>query len=94
MATQSVGIREFRDNLATYILESTSPITITRHGDTVGVFFPTRPKRTEAQKAAFRATTEKIQAEMDALGINEEDIIADLERLHSERKRLRVGNVR
>ncbi len=94
MASQSVGIREFRDNLATYILGATSPITITRHGDTVGVFFPTRPKRTEAQKAAFREATEKIQVEMDALGITEEDIAADLERLHAEKKRLRALDAR
>jgi len=66
MASQSVGIREFRDHLATYILEATSRLTITRHGDTVGVFFPTRPQRTEAHKVAFREATEKIQAEMDA----------------------------
>jgi PHD/YefM family antitoxin component YafN of YafNO toxin-antitoxin module len=34
MGTVSVGIREFRDNLTTYI-DSESPVAITRHGDTV-----------------------------------------------------------
>lgn len=43
-----VGIRDFRENLATYLLESDSPVAITRHGDTVGYFIPARrsaPKR-------------------------------------------------
>ncbi len=30
----TVGIREFRENLATYLLESEAPVAITRHGDT------------------------------------------------------------
>jgi PHD/YefM family antitoxin component YafN of YafNO toxin-antitoxin module len=37
MATQSVGIREFRDKLATYLLESDGPLAITRHGDTTAI---------------------------------------------------------
>jgi hypothetical protein len=38
METLKVGIREFRDKLASYLLESDVPVAITRHGDTVGVF--------------------------------------------------------
>jgi hypothetical protein len=37
----TVGIREFRENLAEYLLESNAPVAITRHGDTIG--FYTRP---------------------------------------------------
>ena len=47
METPKVGIREFRENLATY-LESTTPVAITRHGATIGVYVPTRPKPSEA----------------------------------------------
>jgi hypothetical protein len=36
MKTLTVGIREFRDNRATYVLDSSKPVAITRHGDTVG----------------------------------------------------------
>src|SRR5271169_4914398 len=50
MGAQSVGIREFRDNLATYLLESDGPVAITRHGDTIGYYLPRRRKRTEAEK--------------------------------------------
>ena len=48
METQRVGIREFRDKLATYLLESDKALAITRHGDTIGYYLPARRKRTEA----------------------------------------------
>jgi hypothetical protein len=44
----TVGIREFRENLAAYLLESDAPAAITRHGDTIGYFIPARHKRSEA----------------------------------------------
>jgi hypothetical protein len=40
METQRVGIREFRDKLATYLLESDKALAITRHGDTIGYYLP------------------------------------------------------
>jgi hypothetical protein len=42
-----VGIREFREKLANYLLESDVPVAITRHADTVGYYIPARRKRTE-----------------------------------------------
>lgn len=36
-----VGVREFHANLPTY-LESVSPVAITRHGETIGYYIPTR----------------------------------------------------
>ena len=36
METVKIGVREFRDKLATYLLESEAPLAITRHGDTIG----------------------------------------------------------
>jgi antitoxin (DNA-binding transcriptional repressor) of toxin-antitoxin stability system len=86
METTKVGIREFRDNLATYVLESETPVAITRHGDTVGYFIPTRRKRTAADRDAFREAAAKWQATLDAAGITEEDAIAEYERLKAKRK--------
>lgn len=54
MEDVSVGMREFRDKLATYLLESESPMAITRYGDTVGYFIPARRKRSDADKEALR----------------------------------------
>ena len=54
METLKVGIREFREKLATYLLESDKPLAITRHGDTVGYYLPARRKRSEAERSALR----------------------------------------
>ena len=37
MQTTKVGIREFREHLSDY-LESKTPVAITRHGSTIGIY--------------------------------------------------------
>ena len=51
MGLLKVGIREFRENLANYLLQSDKPVAITRHGDTVGYYLPARRKRSDAERA-------------------------------------------
>ena len=46
METLKVGIREFRNKLASYLLESDVSVAITRHGDTVGYLLHPRTTRT------------------------------------------------
>ena len=83
METTKVGIREFRENLSTY-LESKTPVAITRHGATIGVYLPTRPKPSQADLEAFRLAGEKIDALILAAGTNEEELMADFERVRRE----------
>ena len=80
MGAQSIGIREFRDNLATYLLESEGPLAITRHGDTIGYYLPTRRKRTEAQKKALEEAAARVHEDMIAAGVTEDEIIEDFKR--------------
>jgi PHD/YefM family antitoxin component YafN of YafNO toxin-antitoxin module len=40
METLKVGICEFRENLANYLLQSDKPLAITRHGDPSAIIFP------------------------------------------------------
>ncbi len=89
MGTQSVGIREFRDKLATYLLESDGPLAITRHGDTIGYYLPTKRKRTEAEKAALDAVHAQLQRQMAEAGVTEDEIIEDFKRLRAEERRKR-----
>jgi PHD/YefM family antitoxin component YafN of YafNO toxin-antitoxin module len=84
MGAQSIGIREFRDNLATYLLESESPLAITRHGDTIGYYLPTRRKRTEAQKKALEEAAARVHEDMIAAGVTEDEIIEDFKRWRRE----------
>lgn len=80
MATTKVGIREFRENLATYLLETDETVAITRHGDTVGYYIPARRKRTETEKAALKEVASRLQQEMAAAGVTEEEIVEDFKR--------------
>ena len=81
---EKVGIREFRDKLATYVLESETPVAITRHGDTVGYFIPARRKRSEADKEALREASTRWQGIIDAEGISEEEAVAGFKQWRSK----------
>ena len=80
MGTLKVGIREFREKLATYLLETDETVAITRHGDTVGYYVPARRKRTETERAALKEAAARLQQEMAAAGVTEEEIIEDFKR--------------
>jgi PHD/YefM family antitoxin component YafN of YafNO toxin-antitoxin module len=80
MATSRVGIREFRDKLATYLLESDAPVAITRHGDTVGYYIPARRKRSESEREALREAAARMEKMLAASGVAEEQVVEDLKR--------------
>ena len=84
MRTTRVGIREFRENLASY-LESKTPVAITRHGATIGIYVPTKPKPSQADLEALRLAGEKMQELIAASGTSEEEIIDDFKRVRRER---------
>jgi antitoxin (DNA-binding transcriptional repressor) of toxin-antitoxin stability system len=85
MAATKVGIREFRENLSNY-LESKTPVAITRHGATIGVYLPTRPKPSQADLEAFRVAGEKMQALIAEAGTSEEELMEDFKKLRREHK--------
>ncbi len=80
METLRVGIREFREKLASYLLETDAPVAITRHGDTVGYYLPARRKRTESERAAFEELATRVQKMLADKGISEEEILKDFKR--------------
>ena len=80
METAKVGIREFRDKLATYVLESDAPVAITRHGDIVGYYLPARRKRSDSERAAFQEAAARWQEILDAKGIDEDKVVAEFKR--------------
>lgn len=89
METTKVGIREFRENLSSY-LESTRPVAITRHGTTIGIYVPTKPKASQADLEALRLAGEKMQELIAAAGTVEEDIVRDFKRLRRERRARKI----
>ena len=85
MQATKVGIREFRENLSTY-LESKKPVAITRHGTTIGIFVPTRPRPTKADLEALRVAGEKLDELIAAAGTSEEELMEDFKRLRREKR--------
>ncbi|MEO5926855.1 MAG: hypothetical protein ABIR70_23780 [Bryobacteraceae bacterium] len=81
-----VGIREFRENLSTY-LESKSPVAITRHGATIGIYVPTRPKPSDADLEAFRVAGDKMRELIASAHTTEDELTADFKRARRTAKR-------
>ena len=83
----TVGIREFRENLAAYLLESDAPVAITRHGDTIGYFIPARHKRSEAERTALKEAAAQLDALLTAKGVTEDELVADFKRWRAAKRR-------
>jgi PHD/YefM family antitoxin component YafN of YafNO toxin-antitoxin module len=82
-----VGIRDFRENLATYLLESDAPVAITRHGDTVGYFIPARRKRSETERVALKEAAAQLDKLLAAKGLTEEELVEDFKRWRAGKRR-------
>lgn len=75
METTKVGIREFRSDLAEYIVSST-PVAVTRHGHTVGYFIPTHGQ-IEADIEALKKASKTLDKLLEAKSVDIEAVIAD-----------------
>lgn len=73
----TVGVREFRQDLAEYI-DQAEPVTITRHGQTVGLFIPVRPDR-KAAIEAYAAAAKKANDLLVEMGLDEDEIVAEFD---------------
>jgi prevent-host-death family protein len=79
--TERVGIREFRQNIAKYVLETDAPVILTRHGDEVGYFIPLRrPKRTQEEREALRDDATRLQKMLAEKGLDGDQIVAEFAR--------------
>jgi PHD/YefM family antitoxin component YafN of YafNO toxin-antitoxin module len=87
METLKVGIREFREKLARYLLETDVPVAITRHGDTIGYYIPARRKRSEAERTALKEVAVRLQQVLTAEGISEEEILDDFKQWRPGRRK-------
>ena len=80
-----IGIRELRDKLASY-MESTVPIEVTRHGQTVGFYIPVPRRPGQAEREALLEAGRRMQAELARLGVTEEELVADFKRWRKARR--------
>jgi hypothetical protein len=79
-----VGVREFREGLAQY-LGSQVPVAITRHGQTVGYFVPTRLPPSEEDLQALRQAVTTIESFLAAHGISEDEVVSEFAALRKQR---------
>lgn len=79
MDTPFVGIREFRASLAEYI-DTDVPVTITRHGQAVGLVVPLRrPSAEGLQRLAAAAA--RVREAMPLNADEVEEVVADFDAL-------------
>jgi antitoxin (DNA-binding transcriptional repressor) of toxin-antitoxin stability system len=83
---ETVGIREFREKLAEY-LESRIPLAITRHGETIGFFIPTRRKRTDEEKAALDRAAAHLDKLLAERGATEDELVEEFKRLRHQKQK-------
>jgi PHD/YefM family antitoxin component YafN of YafNO toxin-antitoxin module len=82
--TTKVGARQFRENFANYIGHADQPIAITRHGDTVGYYIPTRPKRSDDEKNALKEAVARLHEVLNVSGISSDEIFEELRTLQTK----------
>ena len=82
MEATEVGIREFRADLAEYIAAS-SPVAVTRHGQTVGYFIPVHGQA-EADLVALKKASQSLDKLLTARGVDVESIVADFKKAHKK----------
>jgi len=85
--TLRVGIREFRENLASFLLKSDAPIVVTRHGDTVGYYIPARRSRSETERSALKEAAARLQTMLAAEGIPEDEVVRDFRRWRAGKRK-------
>ncbi len=84
MAAVKVGIREFRERIASF-LESDTPVAVTRRGETLGIYVPTRGKRRKAAELSeLRAAADRLAEVLS--DVDEEELVAEFKQVRRRGK--------
>ncbi len=75
MEVTKVGIREFRAGMAEFIASST-PVAVTRHGQTIGYFIPTHGQA-EADIATLQKASKTLDRLLAAKSLDVDAVVAD-----------------
>lgn len=87
MSALKVGIREFRADLQHYLLETGSPLAITRHGETIGYYIPSREAKASDDLAALKAAAGKLDALLKDAKVSEDELVAEFRKRRAVKKR-------
>ncbi|OIP16701.1 MAG: prevent-host-death protein [Comamonadaceae bacterium CG_4_9_14_3_um_filter_60_33] len=86
MEATKVGIREFRAGMAEFIAAST-PVALTRHGQTVGYFIPTQGQP-QADIAALKKAGKTLDKLLAARNMDVEAVVSEFK---TARKKLQTA---
>jgi antitoxin (DNA-binding transcriptional repressor) of toxin-antitoxin stability system len=79
-----VGVREFRERIASF-LESDIPVAVTRRGETLGVYVPTRRRRPKsAELSELKAAADRLAEALS--DVDEEKFVAQFKQLRPARQ--------
>ena len=79
MTTIKVGVREFRERIASF-LESDTPVAVTRRGETLGIYVPTPRRRPDrADVSDLKAAADRLAAAL--ADVDEEELVAEFKQL-------------
>ncbi len=79
-----VGVREFRERIATF-LESETPVAVTRRGETLGVYVPTRKRhRKSAELSELKAAADRLAEVLS--DVDEEQFVTDFKQMRRRAK--------
>jgi hypothetical protein len=84
LTTIKVGVREFRERIASF-LESDTPVAVTRRGETLGVYVPTRRKRPKtAHMSELKEAADRLASAL--ADVDEEELVAEFKQLRHRGK--------
>ena len=85
MPALKVGVREFRERIATF-LESDTPVAVTRRGETLGIYVPTPKKRARSVDVAeLKAAADRLAKELSS--VDEDKLLAEFKQARRREKR-------
>jgi hypothetical protein len=80
-----VGMREFRANLPQYLM-TTSPVAVTRHGETIGFYIPARHHHDQAELDALKEAALNLEKLLLSSGVTEEELFEEFRALRKSKK--------
>jgi len=83
MPARKVGVREFREKISTF-LESDTPVAVTRRGETLGVYVPTRRRPKSAELSELRAAADRLAEALS--DVDEEEFVTEFEQARRHAK--------
>ena len=81
-----VGMREFREHLPHYLLSS-APVAITRHGETMGFYIPTRHHPEQAELESLKEAALQLEKLLVSNGVTVDELVAEFRALRRKKKK-------